>query len=324
MRINGRKVPCKPEARGYAAVRRVWKKGDRLELQFPLEPLFIMGDHMNAGKIAVMYGPLVLAADEALLGRGPALSVVAENEPNSHIPLSAVAAAGPDLRALKVKPEPAPEFVKTWDGARVFRINAVLRRPVGTLKKGTSLHIRLIPFADAGGTGSQYKIWLPLPRSDSNGNVLLDGQQSRSRRGNVEGSINDDDLQTVVVTFNGKPAAEDWFAVSMDGAVTLKRILFAHGRTFHDGGWFDASPGKPRVQVKSDRNGEWQTVGELKDYPATTAGDSVGLQDGERFTFQFPNPTSVWAVRILGKPASGDNPAQAFSSCAELQGFGSE
>jgi hypothetical protein len=27
------------------------------------------------------------------------------------------------------------------------------------------------------------------------------------------------------------------------------------------------------------------------------------------------------AIRVIGKPSSGDNPAQAFSSCAELQAF---
>jgi hypothetical protein len=27
------------------------------------------------------------------------------------------------------------------------------------------------------------------------------------------------------------------------------------------------------------------------------------------------------AVRIMGKPACGDNPREAFSSCAELQAF---
>jgi hypothetical protein len=32
-------------------------------------------------------------------------------------------------------------------------------------------------------------------------------------------------------------------------------------------------------------------------------------------------PIKASAVRIIGKPASGDSPQQAFSSCAELQAF---
>jgi hypothetical protein len=150
---------------------------------------------------------------------------------------------------------------------------------------------------------------------------LLDGQESRSRIGNVGGSIIDDDLQSFVVTFSNKRPAEDWYAVTLNEPVTVARVVFAHGQTFHDGGWFDASTGKPRVQVKTAADAQWQTVGELKDYPATTATDPAGLKEGERFTCGLASPTRVLAVRVIGKPASGDNPKQAFSSCAELQAF---
>ena len=72
----------------------------------------------------------------------------------------------------------------------------------GGLKAGAPLQVRLIPFADAGETGTPYKVWLPLGLASSSGNVLLDGQESRSRTGNVGGSIIDEDLQSFVVTFN--------------------------------------------------------------------------------------------------------------------------
>ena len=32
----------------------------------------------------------------------------------------------------------------------------------GGLKAGAPLQVRLIPFAEAGGTGTPYKVWLPL------------------------------------------------------------------------------------------------------------------------------------------------------------------
>ena len=48
-------------------VTREWEKGDRVDY-FTLEPRVVIGDHQNQGKVAVLYGPLVLAADEALLG----------------------------------------------------------------------------------------------------------------------------------------------------------------------------------------------------------------------------------------------------------------
>jgi hypothetical protein len=179
----------------------------------------------------------------------------------------------------------------------------------------------LIPFADAGETGTSYKVWLPLGLASSSGNVLLDGQETRSRTGNVDGSIIDEDLHSFVVTFDNQPRAEDWFAVTLDQPETVSRVVFAHGQTFHDGGWFDASAGKPRVQIKVSKDAAWETAGELKDYPATTATNPAGLKDGERFTCQFPQPMKVFAIRILGKPACGDNARQAFASCGELQAF---
>ena len=310
-RVNGKAVKLKRGPDGYAAIRRKWAAGDRIELQFKLELRVMVGDHKNQGKVAVFYGPLVLAADEALLGA-------------TNRSLSAVSAAGASLDALNVTPEPAPVAVRSWPGAQVFRINAIARKATGGLTAGAAFQARLIPFADAGGTGTAYKVWLPLGLASSSGNVLLDGHESRSRIGNVGGSIIDEDLQSFVVTFNGKRPAVDWYAVALDEPVTVARVVFVHGQTFHDGGWFDASAGKPRIEVKTANNSPWQTVGELKDYPATTAADAAGLKGGERFTCQLASPMKVLAVRAVGRPASGDNPKQAFSSCAELQAFGGQ
>ena len=55
-------------------------------------------------------------------------------------------------------------------------------------------------------------------------------------------------------------------------------------------------------------------------YPATTATEPATLMDGQRFEAKFA-PLNVIAVRVLGKPATGDKPEQSFSSCAELQAF---
>jgi hypothetical protein len=252
---------------------------------------------------------LVLAADAALLGAEGAR-------------LAAVSAAGTNLDKLGVTPEPAPEVVRSWAGARVFRINAMARKPAGNLPAGGPFQVRLIPFADAGGTGSSYKVWLPLGLASTNGNVLLDGNEGRSRMGNIGDSIIDGDLQSFVVTLSEKLPTEDWFAVTLDEPAAITRVVFAHGRTFHNGGWFNTSAGKPRVQVKTTMEGQWETVGELQDYPATTALDPAGLKGGECFTCRLASPMNVVVVRVVGKPATGDNPRVAFSSCAELQAFG--
>jgi hypothetical protein len=292
----------RPGPDGYTTLRGTWTPGSRIELKLTLAPRLVVGDHLNQGKVAFCYGPLVLAADEALLA--------ADGQS-----LNTIAVAKPDLAALAVTPEPAPADFKTWPGAQVYRINAVTRRG------GQPISIRLVPFADAGMTGARYKVWLPLAGQPS-ANLLLDGTESRSRQGNQNGSINDDDPGSFVVTFDGKGAKEDWFAVTLPQPATAGRVIFTQGKIFHDGGWFDASAGKPRVQIQRTAGGVWETIGELAGYPATTATDSKKMKWGNnQFTLQLKTPVTFVALRVIGTPAGGDNPKQAFASCAELQAF---
>ena len=287
-----------PGTDGYTALRGTWVPGSTVELTLKLAPRLVIGDHLNQGKVALCYGPLVLAADEALLA--------ADGQS-----LNTFAIAKPDLAALAVTPEPAPAEFKTWPGAQVFRVNAVTRRG------GKPVSVRLIGFADAGATGARYKVWLPLAGAPSD-NLLLEGTESRSRPGNMGGSINDGDPQSGVVTFDGKSAAEDWFAVTLDTPAAIRRIVFVQGKTFHDGGWF---VGRPKVQTQREKNSALETIGEFADYPATTATDGKKLNVGQAFTLRLPEPVKAVAVRVMGVPACGDSPKQAFASCAELQAF---
>jgi len=299
VKLNGKPVDARIGGDGYAAIKRSWTKGDKVEMNFKMEPRIIVGDHKNEGKVAFMYGPLVLAADDELLAL-------------SGFQLNAVSIGNPDLPALAIAPEAAPDAIKSWPNARVYHLNAMLR--------GKPQEIRLISFADAGSLGKNYKVWLPL-RPPSAGNVLMDGSESRSRQGNVDGSINDGDAHSFVVTFDGKLATEDWYAVTLENPQTITRVLYIHGKTFHDGGWFDASAGKPHIQIQTSKGGAWEDAGELKDYPAATAATAGTLRDGAAFTCQLATPVKVFGVRIIGKPASGDMPNQAFSSCGDLQAF---
>jgi DUF1680 family protein len=166
LRVNGKKAKAEPGPDGYVALRQEWKKGDQVQLRFKLEPRVVFGDHKNEGRIAVLYGPLVLAADEALLG-------------DKDCPLSAVGVPSAKLATLHVTPEPAPEKLRTWPAAQVFRIQGVVCKTTGAVKQGTPLKLGLVPFADAGATGTGYKIWLPVgpPRPDRN--HLTDGVEVR-------------------------------------------------------------------------------------------------------------------------------------------------
>jgi DUF1680 family protein len=307
LEINGKGETVKVGSDGYALINRDWKAGDKIGLRFKIEAREIVGDHRNEGRVAIMYGPLVLAADSALL------------EPQE-IPLSAVGIRGTNMASLGFTPRSAPKALKSWAGAEVFSINAVANRTVGSFKEGAPLKAELIPYADAGSSGSAYKIWLPYEPAPPGRNLVRDGVEIRSRKPNA-GSIIDDNLETIAATFNNKRASQDWFGVELEEPVTISRVVFAHGKTFHDGGWFDTSSGKPIVEIKTSAGGAWEKAGELKDYPAATASDAAGLKAEEKFSCQLEKPIAVFGVRVIGKPASGDNPKQAFASCAELQAF---
>ena len=305
--LNGQSQDVNRSPVGYVKITREWANNDEAEIRFQLEPRVIVGDHKNEGRIAVLYGPLVLTADEALVE-------------TKNCKLSEIGVASSELAALRIKPEAAPEKLKFWPGEKVFRIEGVCRSRSDE-KSQTPVSMRLIPFAEAGANGTAYKIWLPYKQPRPDRNLLTDGVEIRSRKPNA-GSIIDNNPTTIAATFANKRAQEDWFGVELEEPETVERIVFTHGKTFHDGGWFDVSAAKPRVQIKSKHGGEWETVGELKDYPAATATDAAGLKGGERFTLELARATEVYGVRVVGKPASGDNPKQAFSSCGELEAFG--
>jgi hypothetical protein len=179
------------------------------------------------------------------------------------------------------------------------------------------------PFADAGSTGGAYRVWLRAPGEAiaKNPSILADAEESRSREGNVGGSINDGDPESFVVTFDNRKADADWYAVALNQPATIARVVFRHGRLFHDGGWFATDRSKPLVQVRREPDGTWETVGRLDDYPASTSAKAPALRPGQPFELRLKEPVTARAIRILGAPASGDNPAQAFSSCAELEAF---
>jgi uncharacterized protein len=199
----------------------------------------------------------------------------------------------------------------------------MLKRPEGRAPartEGAPLQIRLVPFADAGASGTPYKVWLPYGQLRPSRNLLLDGVEIRSRRPN-HGSVIDE-FQTVSHTRNVRRWPHDFYGVELEEAITVAQIVFVHGFTGPDGGWFDSSDGKPRIEIKSKPDGDWEFFCELKTYPATTATDSAGLADLDRIICDLEKPIKVFGIRVIGKAAHGNNPKQNWTSCAELQAFG--
>lgn len=272
---------------------RLWQDGDQVDIRFALGLRLVRGTHGNAGRAAVLWGPFVLAHDVAWNLEAPSPAGLGWSEPVTG--------------ACRWRPD-APLRVET---------RSVVSR------SGRKMTVGLIPFADAGAHGFVYRVWLWGPDAGwrDRVSVLLEGTESRSRPGNQPGSINDGDAESLVVTYDGQRAEEDWYAVTLPRAVRISRVVFRHGRNFHDGGWFDASAGKPRVEIRRRPADPWEPVGLLEDYPATTATSPADLRPGQPFELKLTRPVSAVAVRVVGRPASGDNPVQAFSSCGELEAF---
>ena len=132
------------------------------------------------------------------------------------------------------------------------------------------------------------------------------GKESYSRRGNIEGSIADGDPTTWRVTFDGSKREEDWFAVERAAPVTIDTVTVAHGRVYHDGGWWDACKGKPRIQVRKTPGGAWEDVAVIDRYPETTATDSQGLagREGVRRTVSARSRWQASASSVCRRAAT--------------------
>ena len=285
---------------GYVAVRRKWKAGDRLNLVLPPNARVVPGDHDNLGRASICYGPMVLATDVALDPAGERIQL------NST-----------DISALAITPEPASGIFHDWPNAQVFRITSM----------GNSALLAPIATAGSDTRSTCYRVWLPFP-TQPGANLAVGGTESVSRtrtpgahidtRAGGWGSIIDGGE---VLTYDNTRQDQDWYAVTLARPATVGRVIFFFGWAYPSGGWFDTSAGKPQVQVQTEKDGTWTTVGEFKNYPATTATDPKPFHagsSGTRYTCTLATPVKALAVRVIGKPACGNNPKQSFSSCAGL------
>lgn len=301
LKLGNQTLPMTVGNDGYVAVHRKWKAGDRLHLVLPPTARIVAGDHTNLGRAAICYGPLVLASDAALDPAGERIQI------NST-----------DINALAITPQPASGLFHDWSNAQVFRISSM----------GNSTLLAPIATAGSDPKSTCYRVWLPFP-SQPGANLAVGGTESVSRkripkshvdaRAGEWGSIIDGGE---VITYDNTKQDQDWYAVTLAKSATVGRVVFMHSWVFPTGGWFNTSDGKPQVQVQTEKNGPWITVGELANYPATTATEAKNLgphSSGTRYTCKLSTPITALAVRVLGKPACGNNPNQTFSSCMGVE-----
>lgn len=67
LKVNGQTIPIVVD-KGYAAIKRKWKKGDKIELEMPMDVQRFTADERieaNKGRVALRYGPLVYNVEKA-------------------------------------------------------------------------------------------------------------------------------------------------------------------------------------------------------------------------------------------------------------------
>jgi len=297
-----------PEQGTYLTINRSWRQGDVVKFSFPFTPKVYIGSGSNEGRVAVIAGPLVLSLDQA-------------DNPEIRFPkyVALLDMAAEDYR-FESRP---PQGNRSRQDETFWACNG---RDLMVVAKGKEAERKVLlrPFFDAGSWNStRYAVWLRAPGAVLNGDAIgpfTFGRELYSSEGNVSGSIVDRDPTTFRVTYDGKPQAQAFFGVAVEKSVKISLAVYVAGEVFHDGGWFDTAGGKPKLQVKKTLDGPWVDIATFEEYPTSTVTDPKGIRPGKRFSTKF-EPVQAVAIRVIGKPASGDNPAQAFASCAELAAF---
>ena len=259
---------------GYATVRpRQWKDGDGVKLSYRLGPRLIPGRFGNADRAALAWGPFVLAYDEA---RNPGL------------PRASAVGLARDSTTLLLQPRTS----------LVFQGSVVGRMGDGPKEAN------FVPFADAGSTGGNYRVWLRAPGVNATTTVMTDAHESRSRLGNQNGSIIDGDAGSFVVTLRRNDrerrlvrrdacrAGEDRSRRVQARPELPRRRLVRHS-------WRQT----PRCRFNGPRAARGRRSASWADIRPRRPLTSHDIEDGQAFECRLAHPVSGVAIRVLGVPA---------------------
>lgn len=71
--LNGAVQDMQPDDKGYLVLERMWNRGDTVALKLDMPVRVVVDELGNVGRVALVRGPLVYAADNAFLSSGPLL-----------------------------------------------------------------------------------------------------------------------------------------------------------------------------------------------------------------------------------------------------------
>jgi len=129
----------------YYTLRQTWSRTQTITLDFAIPTRIVPGEGSASGKLAIVRGPQVLAVDEQY---NPEISS-----------LSSVGLTG---KAPQLKTSVS---YRDADGLPVYETQAVITQDTERLRAGNHVTLRLVPFASAGASGSQFAVWFQQSRS---------------------------------------------------------------------------------------------------------------------------------------------------------------
>ncbi len=131
---------------GYIEVDRTWRDGDTVEVTLDLAPRVVSGAPTYPDRVAVLRGPQLLVADEML-------------NPGAQPYMSDVWQAGIASTQVTLR-DRSTALPGSWKGTQAYAVDAY----VGNAALGRSpAELILVPIADAGQTGGEYRTWLQRP-----------------------------------------------------------------------------------------------------------------------------------------------------------------
>ena len=193
VQANFEGAPAHASAGSYLEVRRRWKAGDEVVLQFDFGLKAVAGANEASGKVSLYRGPLLLAWDQAQS------TFDEENLPAINlVRLSEARLVAPAAQTHALQP-------KTW-----------LQVDVPAENGGT---LRLVDFASAATAGTRYRSWLPATKLPPPAFTQFPRDAERVRPGPVQ------------FQWRGSRHVSDlYYRVEIAGDASFAGILFATNR----------------------------------------------------------------------------------------------
>ena len=276
--VNGNSVAVTPTADGYLTIDRRWKKGDKVQLHFDMEPRTVRAiDQVkdDEGCVSIERGPLVYCAEHPdndfniqsmLINQNPQFSVA-------------------DGQVLTYPVKTLTTQAQTLDFDKQGRLTT------------KDVRLTLIPYYAWCHRGSgNMKVWLPqdlvATRPAAQPTLASQSSVSTSHETPALMAINDrlvpkdaNDRSISYYTWWPKQNSVEWFAYDFPEEAEVKSATVYW---FDDQPWGGCSVPKSWAIYYKDAQGQWKPV---------TGADNYGLKKGSANTVNF-DPVRTRAVKL--------------------------